>query len=92
MEGLLPHFADAGNDTNFGTSMTLTALRSYLDSKGVDSQKWWLDVQTAILQVRSVSHVPLLALPTACRNHDQCHVQPCLCFRDSCCNRCEAVP
>lgn len=50
VEGMLPHFADAGNDTNYGTSMTLTALRSYLDSKGVDSQKWWLDVQTAILQ------------------------------------------
>jgi hypothetical protein len=33
--------------------MSLAALRSYLDSKGVDSQKWWFDVQTAILQVSS---------------------------------------
>lgn len=50
---MLPHYADAGNDTNYGTTMSLAALRSYLDSKGVDSQKWWFSVQTAIIQVSS---------------------------------------
>lgn len=49
---MLPHFGDAGDDTS-STIMTLAALRSYLDSKGVDSQKWWLKVQTTILQVRT---------------------------------------
>lgn len=51
VEEMLPHFDDAGNDTSYGTTMTLAALRSYLDSNGVDSHKWWLNVQTAIVQV-----------------------------------------
>jgi hypothetical protein len=49
---MLPHFEDAGNDT-YGTTMSLAALRSYLDSKGVDSQQWWLNVQATIVQVRA---------------------------------------
>jgi hypothetical protein len=47
---VLPHFEDAGNDT-YGTTMSLAAVRSYLGSKGVDSQQWWLNVQTTIVQV-----------------------------------------
>ena len=48
---MLPHYRDAGNDTAYGTTMSLAALRSYLDSKGVDSRAWWLKVQTVVLQV-----------------------------------------
>lgn len=56
---MLPHFQDTLNDTRFGTTMALVALRSYLDSQGVDSNKWWLSVQTSIVQVR---HMLLQAL------------------------------
>lgn len=54
---MLPHFEDAGNDT-YGTTMSLAAIRSYLDSKGVDSQQWWLNVQTTIVQVRAADALP----------------------------------
>ena len=50
-----PHFADAGNDTVYGTTMTLAALRGYLDSQGVDSRAWWLNVQSAIVQVTAAA-------------------------------------
>lgn len=47
-----PHFADAASSTGYRTTMTLSALRSYLGSKGIDTQAWWLGAQTSILQVR----------------------------------------
>lgn len=52
VDSMRPHFADAANSTGYGTTMTLSALRSYLGRKGIDTQTWWLGVQTTILQVR----------------------------------------
>ena len=34
-----------------GSRMTVEAWSGFLESKGVDSDKWWLNVQTAVVQV-----------------------------------------
>lgn len=48
---LQPHYAEAFADTEMGSSMSLAALRGYLSSQGVNTTKWWLDVQSVIVQV-----------------------------------------
>jgi hypothetical protein len=45
-----PHYDDAYHDTAMGSSMSLAALRGKLGADGVNTTKWWLDVQSAIVQ------------------------------------------
>lgn len=66
---MMPHYYDAGNDTNYeqidAGSMSLVALWGYLDSIGVDSQKWWLGLKSAIVQV-SIQPLPSMTYPSSC--------------------------
>jgi hypothetical protein len=45
-----PHYSDAAHDTTMGSSMSLAALRGQLGASGINTTKWWLDVQAAIVQ------------------------------------------
>ena len=42
------------NGKGTGSCLTVEALAGLLESKGVDSDKWWLDLQTAVVQVRTL--------------------------------------
>lgn len=48
-------FEDAPHDLEHGTTVGLAAIRGYLDSRGLDSAAWWLDVQAKIVQVGLVT-------------------------------------
>jgi hypothetical protein len=50
VDAMQPHYDDAYHDTAMGSSMSLAALRGQLGSAGVNTTKWWLDVQATILQ------------------------------------------
>jgi hypothetical protein len=50
IDAMKPHYDDAYHDTHMGSSMSLAALRGKLGSAGVNTTKWWLDVQSTIVQ------------------------------------------
>ncbi|WIA11255.1 hypothetical protein OEZ85_011381 [Tetradesmus obliquus] len=50
VDAMRPHYDDAYADTDLGSSMNLAALRSQLAAQGVNTTKWWLDVQAAVVQ------------------------------------------
>lgn len=51
VDAMQPHYDDAYADTAMGSSMSLAALRGQLGSAGINTTKWWLDVQGTIVQV-----------------------------------------